>query len=203
MPKIAGLILAGGLSRRMGGGDKGLLSLGGVTILERIQRRLAGQVETLLLNANGDAARFGAGMAVVVDTLPGHPGPLAGLLAGLDHLARYRPDIEWLLSVPCDAPFLPADLASRLEAALGEGQAACAMSGERFHPVIGLWNVSLSSMLRELLEENDERRAGRFAAEAGAERVAWAVQPYDPFLNVNTPDDIAAAEAILARYPSA
>ncbi|MBS7539807.1 molybdenum cofactor guanylyltransferase MobA [Ancylobacter lacus] len=203
MAAIAGVILAGGLSRRFGGGDKTVHQLGGRPILRRVIDRLSPGCAPLLLNANGDASRFGVGLAVVPDALPGHPGPLAGLLAAMDHLAVDSPDLEWLLSAPGDAPFLPPDLLTRLLAEKDDAPAACAASGGRLHPVVGLWHVSLRPLLRRLLVEEDERRAGRFAAAAGATRVAWEAQPYDPFLNINTPEDLASAEAVLAAYSGA
>lgn len=202
MAGIVGLILAGGLSRRMGGGDKALAVLGGRTVLDRVTERLAPQVEALLLNANGDAARLGGTLPVVPDAMPDHPGPLAGLLAGLDHVAAHRPGAEWVLAAPGDCPFLPADLAQRLLAGRGQAPAAVAASGGRIHPVIGLWRVASRGPLRHLLETG-ERRAGRFAEMAGAGRVGWPAEPYDPFFNINTPDDLKEAERILARYPGA
>ncbi|SCW46241.1 molybdenum cofactor guanylyltransferase MobA [Ancylobacter rudongensis] len=198
----AGLILAGGLSRRMGGGDKGLLRLGGETILARIANRLAPQVSPLLLNANGPAERFGLALPVVPDTLPNHPGPLAGILAGLDHLARTAPATRFLLTVPGDCPFLPRDLTARLAAAAGETGAAYAVSGGREHPVVGLWPLASRDALRRLLVEEDERRMMRWARHIGAAPVEWPQAPVDPFLNLNTPEDLIAAERLLAAYPA-
>lgn len=198
----AGLILAGGLSRRMGGGDKGLKRLGGETVLARIAARLAPQVSPLLLNANGPAARFGLDLLVVADTLPGHPGPLAGLLAGLDHVALKMPGTRQLLTVPSDCPFLPRDLAARLAVAAGETGAAYAASGGREHPVVGLWPVAARDDLRRLLVEEDERRMMRWVREVGAVPVEWPATPLDPFLNLNTPDDLLTAERLLAAYPA-
>lgn len=198
----AGLILAGGLSRRMGGGDKGLRTLGSETVLSRIVRRLTPQASPLLLNANGPAERFGLGLTVVADALPGHPGPLAGILAGLDQLAEALPEVRFLLTVPSDCPFLPHDLAARLMAAAGSSGAAYATSGGRDHPVVGLWPVSSREALRRLLVEEDERRMMRWARQAGAAPVEWPTEPLDPFLNLNTPDDLATAERLLAAYPA-
>lgn len=198
----AGLILAGGLSRRMGGGDKGLQRLGGETILARIAQRLAPQVSPLLLNANGPAARFGLDLPVVADTLPGNPGPLAGILAGFDHLAREVPGARFLLTVPSDCPFLPRDLAARLGAAAQGSGAAYAVSGGREHPVVGLWPVASRDALRRLLVEEDERRMMRWARHSGAVPVEWPQAPVDPFLNLNSPEDLRAAERLLAAYPA-
>lgn len=203
MDKPAGLILAGGLSRRMGGGDKALRLLGGETVLARIMRRIGPQVGDVLLNANGPAERFGLALPVVPDTLPDTPGPLAGILAGLDHVARFMPATRFLLTAPADCPFLPSDLAARLGAAAEASGAAYAASGGRAHPVVGLWDVASRPALRRMLLEEDERRAGRWVQRAGAVAVEWPAEPVDPFLNINTPDDLAAAERLLAAYPAA
>lgn len=195
-----GLILAGGLSRRMGGGDKTLRLLGGQTILARVASRLRPQVNHLLLNANGPAERFGLNLPVVPDTLPDTPGPLAGILAGLDHVAAHFPDVRYMLSVPADCPFLPADLATRLLKGLGPARAAYAQSGGRAHPVIGLWDVMLRDELRRLLVGDDIRRVDRWTIRAGAVAVEWPVDPYDPFFNVNTLGELDEAERVLAVH---
>jgi len=196
-----GLILAGGLSRRMGGGDKTLRALGGKSILARVVERLRPQVDPVLLNANGPAARFGLDLPVVPDTLAHTPGPLAGILAGLDHVARHFPDARYMLSVPADCPFLPVDLAPRLLAGLGTARAAFAQSGRRAHPVVGLWDVELREALRALLVDEDIRRVDRWTQRAAAVAVEWPALPYDPFFNVNTPDDLIEAERLLNSYP--
>src|SRR5260370_36783591 len=149
-----GLVLAGGLARRMGGGDKARIRIGSKTILQRVLERLAPQCSGIILNANGDPARFAdTGLPVVPDTVPDFAGPLAGILAGLDWAAAHAPDVAELLSVPGDCPFLPRDLAPRLTAARqAQGlQLACARSGEWRHPVVGLWPVALRADLRKAL----------------------------------------------------
>lgn len=198
---LVGLILAGGLSRRMGGGDKTLRLLGGRTILARVAERLRSQVDHLLLNANGPNERFGLDLPVVPDTLPDTPGPLAGILAGLDHVAAHIPEVRYMLSVPADCPFLPTDLTARLLAGLGTARAAYARSGERAHPVIGLWDVTLRFELRRLLVDEDSRRADSWTQRAGAVAVEWPAVPYDPFFNVNTPEELDAAGCILEAHP--
>src|SRR5438046_88594 len=142
--KPLGLVLAGGLARRMGGGDKARIHVGGKTILERVLARLTPQCARVILNANGDPARFAdAGLPVVADSVPDFAGPLAGILAGLDWTAAHRPDCSVVASVATDAPFLPEDLVERLargtEAA--DAELARAASGGQAHPVIGLWPV--------------------------------------------------------------
>ena len=202
-PSVLGVILAGGLSRRMGGGDKGLLRLAGRTLLDHVAARLAPQCAAgLALNANGDPARFaGWTSAIVPDPLPGHPGPLAGVLAGLDHAARHHPGVAHVVTVSGDAPFLPGDLVARLlVAGMAESRPiAVAASGGRRHHTCALWSVTLRDDLRAALVERDERRVGRFIDRHGAAVAAWPTDPVDPFLNLNTPDDLAAAEAIHAR----
>ncbi|WP_313901485.1 molybdenum cofactor guanylyltransferase MobA [Methylobacterium sp. J-070] len=198
---ILGLILAGGLGRRMGGVDKPLMRLGGRTLLDRVVARLAPQCDAgLVLSANGDPDRFaGFPGPVLPDTVPGLPGPLAGLLAGLDFAAARDPDVTHVLSVPGDAPFLPADLAVRLGAALAAAPIALAASGGRAHYTVALWPVGLRQDLRRALVERDERRVGAFIARHGAAVVEWPIPQADPFLNVNTPEDLAAAEDLDLR----
>jgi molybdopterin-guanine dinucleotide biosynthesis protein A len=200
---VLGLILAGGLSRRMGGGDKPLRMLAGRTLLERVAERLGPQCAGgLALSANGDPARFRAAFSgpVLPDTVPDHPGPLAGILAGLE--AAGEAGLTHIVSVPGDAPFLPEDFVARLVAvAAAEGQPiALAASGERRHFTSALWPVALREDLRGWLASG-ERRVGGFIERHGAAVVSWPVEPVDPFLNLNAPEDLAAAEALLARVP--
>ena len=202
-PPVLGVILAGGLARRMGGGDKTLLRLAGRTLLAHVAARLAPQCGAgLALSANGDPGRFAGWTGPVVpDPLPGHPGPLAGVLAGLVHAARHHPDVSHVVTVSGDAPFLPADLVARLLAAgaAADRPIAVAVSGGRRHHTCALWPVRLREDLRAALVERDERRVGGFIDRHGAALAAWPTDPVDPFLNVNAPDDLAAAEAFLAR----
>ena len=192
-PPVLGLILAGGRARRMGGGDKPLLRLGGRTLLERVIERLGPQCGAgLALSANGDPARFsGFPGPILPDPLPDHPGPLAGILAGLDYAAVQG--IAQVVSVSGDAPFLPEDLVARLLAVAPETGIALAASGERQHFTIALWPAALREALRNYLECG-ERRVGAFIALHGAAVASWPVAPVDPFLNVNTPADLAAAK---------
>lgn len=193
---IVGVILAGGEARRLGGGDKGLRRVGGRPILARIVERLAPQVDAVLLNANGDPARFAAaglaGLEVVPDTVQDLPGPLAGVLAGLERAATLGADA--VLTVPCDAPFLPLDLRARLAAA-GPFALATGSDGRR-HPTFGLWPVERRAVLRHAIAEG-ARRIGAWMAEAGAAEVRFADEA--GFFNVNAAADLAAAEAIAAR----
>lgn len=193
--ELLGVILAGGLARRMGGGDKALVDLGGRPLLARVIERMEGQVGDLVLNANGDPSRFGSfRLPVVSDTVPEHPGPLAGILAGLEHASALG--WRWIVTVPVDTPFLPRDLADGLISALrGEAaEVACAASGDRVHPVVGLWPVALAPCLRRALCVDGCRRVGAFADARHRALARWTVEPYDPFLNVNFVADLFEIE---------
>ncbi|HEX7883215.1 MAG TPA: molybdenum cofactor guanylyltransferase MobA, partial [Afipia sp.] len=200
-PSTLGVLLAGGLARRMGGGDKPMKTIGGRTILERVITRLAPQCDGLILNANGDPARFASfGLPVVADTVEGFAGPLAGVLTALDWAAMHRPDVEWILSAATDCPFLPRDLVARLQhARIAENaQLAVAASDDQTHPVIGLWNVDLRGELRHALVVEDIRKIDRWTARYKLATVTWPTEPLDPFFNANTVEDIAEAEPLAA-----
>jgi molybdenum cofactor guanylyltransferase len=204
MPRapILGLVLAGGLARRMGGGDKTRIRIGGKTILERVLARLKPQCAAVILNANGDPARFAdSGLPVVPDTVPDFAGPLAGILAGLDWAAAHVPAIADVASVPGDCPFLPRDLVARLSAVRQAAGVplACARSGEWRHPVVGLWPVALREDLRKALVEENMHKIEAWTARHGIVVGDWPATPIDPFFNVNTPADAAEAERIAAQ----
>ena len=201
IPPTLGVLLAGGLARRMGGGDKPMRTIGGRTILERVIARLSPQCDGLILNANGDPARFASfGLQVIADDVPNFPGPLAGILAALDWTATNRPDIEWVLSAAGDCPFLPRDLVARLHEARARenAQLAVAASGGQSHPVIGLWYVALRDELRHALVVEDIRKIDRWTARYPLATVNWPTEPLDPFFNANTVEDIAEAERLAA-----
>jgi molybdenum cofactor guanylyltransferase len=200
-PATPAVLLAGGLARRMGGGDNPMRQIGGRTILERVIARLTPQCDGLILNANGDPARFAAfGLPVIADTVADFPGPLAGILAALDWIAANRPDVSWVLSGAADCPFLPRDLVARLhQARIEQGaQLAVAASGGQSHPVIGLWSVGLREELRHALVVEDIRKIDRWTARYRLATVTWPTKPLDPFFNANTVDDIAEAERLAA-----
>src|SRR5450759_2754756 len=204
-PPTLGLVLAGGLARRMGGGDKTRIEIGGVTILDRVLACLSAQCAGIVINANGDPKRFAdTGLPVIADNVPDFAGPLAGILAGLDWLAAQNNGIEWMVSVPGDCPFLPDDLVQRLHEArrqLGAGvPLACARSGQRRHPVVGLWPLALRADLRKALVEEGLRKIEVWTARHGVAIADWPVEPVDPFLNVNTPEDAAQAERIALQH---
>jgi molybdopterin-guanine dinucleotide biosynthesis protein A len=196
---VCGIILAGGLARRMGGGDKALKTIAGKPILAHVIERLQPQGMRLILNANGDPARFVSfGLPVVSDDVPDFAGPLAGILAGLDWIAANAPGIKCAISVAADTPFIPRDLVHRLQAARlnQSSDIAVAASGGRTHPVIALWPVALRTALRRALVGEGERKIDRFTARYQVTEVSWPSEPYDPFFNVNAIGDIEAAEAL-------
>lgn len=195
-PATLGLILAGGQARRMGGGDKTMLRVGGTRILDRVMASLAPQCQQLIINANGDASRFAAtGLPVIGDDVEGFAGPLAGILAGLEWTARHAPQTPWVVSVSGDCPFLPADLVTRLHA-VRQAQSvplACARSGDWRHPVVGLWRVDLRDDLRHALVDEDLRKIEAWTSRHGVAIADWSDTPVDPFFNVNTPQDLQVA----------
>ena len=200
-PMIPGILLAGGLARRMGGGDKPMRTIAGRTILERVIARLSPQCDGLVLNANGDLARFAPfGLPVIADSITDFPGPLAGILAGLDWAAAHRPEIAWVLSAAADCPFLPRDLVIRLHQARMEQNApiAIAASGGQSHHVTGLWSVALREELRHALVTEDIRKVERWTARYPLATVTWPIEPLDPFFNANTAEDLAQAERLTA-----
>jgi molybdenum cofactor guanylyltransferase len=198
---VPGIVLAGGLAQRMGGGDKPLREIGGHSILTRVIARLEPQCESLLLSANGDPMRFASfGLPVIADGVKQYPGPLAGILAGLDWAAAHRPDVQWILSAPGDCPFLPRDLVVRLrEAVSAQGaELAVAASQGRSHPVIGLWKVALRDALREALVVEGLRKVQGWTGRYRVATVGWPADAVDPFFNVNTAEDLAEAEQLAA-----
>ena len=191
------VVLAGGLARRMGGGDKPLVVLGGQPLLGHILDRLRPQVAGLALNANEDPARYrDFDLPILADSLPDRPGPLAGILAALDWAAAAG--AEHVLTVPGDTPFLPRDLAGRLGEAVRSGAAAAiAASGGRRQPIAGLWPVAARDALHRSIVDDGLRRVDDWARHLGAVVVDFAIDPVDPFFNLNTPDDLAEAERLL------
>jgi molybdenum cofactor guanylyltransferase len=197
---VLGLLLAGGQSRRMGGGDKALRLLGGVSLLDRVIARFRPQVGALVINANGDPARFaGFGLPVAADSVPDFAGPLAGVLAGLDWAAAHQPDWEFVASVATDAPFLPYDLVARLVQGVREAGAdlACAASGGRAHPVFGLWPMRLREDLRHAVVVEGIRKVDAWTGRHKLVTVSFADRPVDPFFNANRPEDLTAAAALM------
>lgn len=205
--EIAGLVLAGGRSRRMGGGDKSLLPLHGEPMLARVIQRLGLPPERIAISANGDPRRFAAfGLPVIADTVGGHWGPLAGILAGLDWAAESTP-CRALVSAAGDTPFFPTDLVQRLNEATATHphQIAVAASNGRLHPVFALWPVALRASLRAFLLDGATFRMTDFLDQQGYISVDFSPIPVedsvvDPFFNVNTPADLERAEASWEKF---
>ena len=203
-PPVVGVLLAGGLARRMGGGDKALRPLGGRPLLAQVIERARPQVSTLVLNANGDPARFAAfGLPVAADVVEGFAGPLAGVLTGMAWAREHRPDCPWVATIATDTPFFPRDLVARmLEGVEAAGaDLACAASGGRAHPVFGLWPVRLEPELRLAMLEEGVRKVDAWTARYRLVEVAFPAEPFDPFFNTNRPEDLEEAERLLAAHP--
>ena len=199
---IAGVLLAGGQSRRMGGGDKCLQMLDGKTLLAHAIARARPQVDALMLNANGDPARFGDyALPVVPDVIAGHAGPLAGVLSGMEWARANRPECALIATFATDAPFFPRDLIACLKRVRTEAGVplACASSGGRTHPVFALWPVDLAGDLRHAMTTEDIRKVDIWTARHGIAHAAFPDAPYDPFFNINRPEELARAHALAAR----
>lgn len=198
---VVGVILAGGLARRMGGGDKCLLPLAGKTLLQRTIERAQPQVGSLLLNANGNSLRFArTRLPVVPDIFPDNLGPLAGIHAGLRWMQADNPDAEWLASFASDTPFFPTDLVARLftAATSQHAQLAIATSNNRAHPIFALWHASLIGKIEQQLQAGDMPRLQDWIKQQKLVEVEFAVDGYDPFFNINTPQDLYAAEPLVS-----
>ncbi len=196
--KIAGIVLAGGLSRRMEGREKSLMPICGKSSLERVVERFEPQVEKLAINANGDASRFaGLGLPVLADTVEGNVGPLAGVLTGMAWAAREG--YSHVASVATDTPFFPTDFVSRLAEKLTDNDIAMAFSNGRIHPVFGIWPVALAEPLRAFLVDEDKRKILGFAQRYPLAEVDFSTdgsdENHDPFFNINTPEDLREADA--------
>ena len=198
---MIGIVLAGGRATRLGGGDKGLRTVGGRPILQRVVSALQVQCDSLIINAAvEDAVGLGGYGILVPDAVVGQPGPLAGVLAGLDHIAVHHPHAAFAVSVPNDTPFLPRDLVARLQDKRVADRASivCARSDDTTHNVVALWSVSLREDLRRALVVDGVRKVRDYLARHAVAYVTWPTKPFDPFFNVNTPEDLAAAERIAA-----
>jgi molybdopterin-guanine dinucleotide biosynthesis protein A len=201
---IVGVVLAGGQSRRFGGGDKGFADLDGRPVLFHVIENFRPQVGSLILNANGDAERFAQfGLDVVSDNeSPGH-GPLSGILAALDWTKCHAPDCSAVATVSTDVPFLPPDLVERLHEERSDDEVAIATSAGRRHPTVAIWPLSARSAVAHSLGES-AFSANALAAKLNAVAVSFpmreiAGRSVDPFFNINTPDDLATARALISK----
>ena len=196
-----GLVLNGGLARRLGGVDKGLVLLAGRPMIAHAIERLRPQCARLAISANGDPLRFAQfGLPVMADDPQNFAGPLAGVLAALEHCARAAPSITDVATLPADAPFSPHDFIAKLHGARRAAGAriAVAASGGRRHHVAALWPVALAAQLRRALTQEGVRKVEAFAARFSVAAAEWPSEPIDPFFNVNSPEDLARAEALAA-----
>ena len=199
-----GCVLAGGLSRRMGGGEKSLKDLAGQPMLARVIARLKPQVGAIVINANGEPARFSQfDLPVAADPVQGFAGPLAGILCGMRWAEAHHPDARWVVTVATDTPFFPEDLVARLVGAAGHHEAmiALAKSGDRVHPVFGLWPVALADDLEAAMREEDLRKVLVWVRRHANVEVIFSGRvvdgiELDPFFNINTPEDMETAEAL-------
>ena len=198
---VVGIILAGGLARRMGGGDKCLLPLAGKTLLQRTIDRAQPQVHQLLLNANGNSLRFArTRLPVIADLFPNNLGPLAGIHAGFNWMQTKAPQAEWLISFASDTPFFPANLVEELLAAAQTASTKLAVATSKLnaHPVFALWHISLKPEIEAQLKTAEAPRLQDWMKAHNPVEVDFNADAYDPFFNINTPQDLYAAEPISA-----
>jgi molybdopterin-guanine dinucleotide biosynthesis protein A len=203
---LLGCVLAGGLSRRMGSGDKALAQFGRAPLISHVISRLKDQVGAMIVNANGDPSRLtDLHLPIVPDTIEGHPGPLAGILAGMRHAQALDPAFSHIVTAAADTPFFPLDLADRLaKACQGPETIAIAKSDDRVHPVFGLWPVGLADDLEAWLLASESRSVRAWTDSRAAVAVIFEAVPIgeehvDPFMNINTPEDLATARNLLLR----
>ena len=197
-----GVILAGGQSRRMGGVDKALIPLGGMTMIERAIARASVQVPDVIINANGDPKRFAhLGLPVVADPIGGFVGPIAGILAGFAWMRANRPKARWLASFSCDTPFFPMDMVERLvqKARSERATVAVAESDSQQHHIFAVWSADIATSSEEVLVRRGMRKMGDFIAIFPNVHLSFAADPIDPFMNINTPEELAHAEAYIVE----
>ena len=197
-----GVILAGGQGRRMGGADKALVSLGGTTLIERAIARASVQVADLIINANGDPSRLAhLRLPVVADAIAGFVGPIAGVLAGFAWMRANRPKARWLATFSCDTPFFPMNMVERLveKARSGRAHVAVAESGSQQHHIFAVWSADISAASEEVLVQRGMRKMEHFIGMFPNVRVSFAAEPIDPFLNINTPEELARAEEYIVE----
>ncbi len=193
---VTAVLLAGGMARRMGGGDKCLLEIGGRTLLDLVIERTRSQTPDMVINANGDSERFNRfDLPVAADTIDGFAGPLAGVLTGMEWAHDNCPGNPWVMTVATDTPFFPRNLMAAFLKHTEEGaDMACAQSDGRNHPVFGLWPVHLAGELRTALIDEEIRKVDVWTARYRLAVAPFSAEPFDPFFNVNRPEDLEIAE---------
>jgi len=199
LPIVVGVILAGGQSRRFGGGDKFLKTLNGKLLIDHVIERVRPQTGPLILNSNSEASSFADfGLPVIADSIQGYAGPLAGILTGMEWVQKNAPDCKWMVSFPSDAPFIPLDCVEKMQAcAENEGaEIVCAASAGRTHPVCALWRVDLANDLRKAMLDEEMRKIDLWTARHRLSVIEFSDQPFDPFFNINRPEDLARAEQL-------
>jgi molybdenum cofactor guanylyltransferase len=196
---IVGVILAGGQSRRFGGGDKFLKKLNGRLLIEHVVDRVRPQIDRLIINSNSDASSFeNLGLPVVADSIQGYAGPLAGILTGMEWVQKNAIGCEWIVTFPSDAPFVPLDCVDKMQSCAEKDKVeiVCAASNGRTHPVCALWQVSLAGDLRKAMENEEMRKIDLWTARHLLSTVEFSSQPFDPFFNINRREDLERAEQI-------
>lgn len=202
--QVVGVILAGGLARRMGGGDKSMLKLGGRRILDYVIESAQNQLHTVIINANGDPKRFAEfNLPVQADIVPDFAGPLAGVVSAMAWVKQNNSEATHIITLAADTPFFPHDYVARMLElmALKQQRLACASYQGRTQPVFGLWPVDLFDDLYIALVEDDVRKVDRFTAPYGVADVAFDELADNPFFNVNKPEDLDIGEQQLANRP--
>ena len=199
---IVGVILAGGQSRRFGGGDKFIAELKGEPLVDRVIERVRSQTRQLIISTNIEIPHLTKfKLPIVADAVQGQAGPLAGILAGMEWTRDYTTDYEWIVSFPTDAPFVPLDCVVKMlkQAVSDNAEIVCAASGGRTHPVCALWRVDLAENLRQAMVKEDMRKIDLWTARHRLSVLEFPDQPFDPFFNINRPEDLAQAEIILSE----
>ncbi|MBT7956697.1 MAG: molybdenum cofactor guanylyltransferase MobA [Rhodospirillaceae bacterium] len=198
---VIGVILAGGQSRRFGGGDKFIRELKGEPLVDRVIERVRPQTSQMIISSNAETPHLTKfRLPIVADVIEGQAGPLAGILSGMEWTRENASDCDWIVSFPTDAPFVPLDLVAQMheQAVADDAEIVCAASGGRTHPVCALWRVNLAGNLRQVMEEEEMRKIDLWTARHRLSVLEFSDQPYDPFFNINRPEDLEQAETILA-----
>jgi molybdenum cofactor guanylyltransferase len=197
---VVGVILAGGQSRRFGGGDKFLKKLNGKLLIDHVIDRVSPQTSNVIINSNSNADLFkGQNHPIIPDSIGGYAGPLAGILTGMEWVLRVKPQCKWIVTFPSDAPFIPLDSAEKMIKCAEEERAniVCSASNGRTHPVCALWQVGLADDLRKAMINEEIRKIDLWTARYRSSVVEFSDQPFDPFFNINKPGDLERAEEIL------